>query len=862
MIGRKLGILGVVVLGAAACGMAMIGADTPLSLQKGVTASRAVGQNPPAAPEQARPAAGRPDSFNGAPAGAAAARAGGVAYVSSTGGEPWGMMGNVNALNDVFGAGNWTRLDFPTAVGNGLWGYDMIVLDGGDGATLEFIDFVNANRADMEAWTGAGGSLIIGAARWDDYSDFDLGFGMTLIYSGGSDGWADDVTHPVFDGPWGATGDYFYGSGLYHDHIAGAGFTSLMTGDNGQPILTERSFGSGHVIAHGLTLPFFGESSAWSENCWAMHRNLFAYAHDMIGGGEEELKYVQPFSCDEYMYFSNMNSNNPPYDWMRYDDFICTQTGDITKIVFWGGGWDVFSFEGCDLFQNLAAVQIDIYEWLPGGQCDWQHGALLCSNTIPLNQLEPAFECIGPNGTEEYYRFTANLPEPCYQEEGEHYVLMIAGVLIDPNNPCIFGWVNTPEDYNSLAYSHKPLTDEWICGGPDQAFELYTAPAGPVKYVQPPNCDDYVWFSNVNSNVNPWIRMDDFVCNQTGNIETIVFWGNGFDVDQWQECGLANIPQFLIEIYQWIPEGPCDWMPGQLLCSYQIPTEDLAPVYECTGPNGDYFKFTANLPEPCYQEEGEHYVLLIGGVLANPDDPCIFGWLPTPMIHWSVAASYDLWNDDWYCGDVDQSFALYTEGGDCIIDQNQPNAFSYMAAFSQTDLAQSFKQDHDSICGAGIHLYTAGNPGRVTISVWDALPNQGGTMLASGSDIGTPGNWIDVFWPTVSITAGQTYYLVFEDDNTGMGIYGDTNNPYPHGHVFANAGFQPYPNYDYTFRTYYDTGMQNTCPWDFDGNDVVNTADLLHLLGCWGTPCGDVDGDGDTDTADLLALLAHWGDCP
>jgi len=52
------------------------------------------------------------------------------------------------------------------------------------------------------------------------------------------------------------------------------------------------------------------------------------------------------------------------------------------------------------------------------------------------------------------------------------------------------------------------------------------------------------------------------------------------------------------------------------------------------------------------------------------------------------------------------------------------------------------------------------------------------------------------------------------------------------------------------------------CPADFDGDGDVDTADLLYLLGAWGTPNGDVDGDGDTDTADLLALLAAWGECP
>ena len=55
---------------------------------------------------------------------------------------------------------------------------------------------------------------------------------------------------------------------------------------------------------------------------------------------------------------------------------------------------------------------------------------------------------------------------------------------------------------------------------------------------------------------------------------------------------------------------------------------------------------------------------------------------------------------------------------------------------------------------------------------------------------------------------------------------------------------------------------EDPCPADFDGDGEVDTADLLHLLGAWGTPDGDVDGDGDTDTADLLALLAAWGECP
>ena len=60
----------------------------------------------------------------------------------------------------------------------------------------------------------------------------------------------------------------------------------------------------------------------------------------------------------------------------------------------------------------------------------------------------------------------------------------------------------------------------------------------------------------------------------------------------------------------------------------------------------------------------------------------------------------------------------------------------------------------------------------------------------------------------------------------------------------------------------YEYQVEESCPADFDDDGDVDTADLLYLLGAWGTPDGDVDSDGDTDTSDLLALLAAWGQCP
>jgi hypothetical protein len=139
------------------------------------------------------------------------------------------------------------------------------------------------------------------------------------------------------------------------------------------------------------------------------------------------------------------------------------------------------------------------------------------------------------------------------------------------------------------------------------------------------------------------------------------------------------------------------------------------------------------------------------------------------------------------------------------IDQNQPSGPAYMAAFAQGDLAQSFQQTHGNISGAGILLKAGtGTSDNVTIQLWNALPNAGGTMLAEASETGTQGQWVDVFWTAVEITPATTYYLVFTG-NTTLGITGDLNNPYPYGWVFANPGYNPFTSYDYAFRTYYDT---------------------------------------------------------
>ena len=59
--------------------------------------------------------------------------------------------------------------------------------------------------------------------------------------------------------------------------------------------------------------------------------------------------------------------------------------------------------------------------------------------------------------------------------------------------------------------------------------------------------------------------------------------------------------------------------------------------------------------------------------------------------------------------------------------------------------------------------------------------------------------------------------------------------------------------------------VESPCPADFDGNGLVDGADLVYVLGNWG-PCvdclEDINGDDRVDGADLVYVLGTWGACP
>jgi hypothetical protein len=155
-----------------------------------------------------------------------------------------------------------------------------------------------------------------------------------------------------------------------------------------------------------------------------------------------------------------------------------------------------------------------------------------------------------------------------------------------------------------------------------------------------------------------------------------------------------------------------------------------------------------------------------------------------------------------YQGPLDVSRSVMAICDAPILEVNQTVGGVCMAFINQTGLAQSYIPLQPNAAGAGVRTTTPSTGQTLTLSLWDALPNAGGNMLASGSTVTTGDVWIDVFWdPVVSVTPGNTYFIVIEGTVTAC-IEGSTANPYPDGNVFANPGYGAFPGFDYTFRTY------------------------------------------------------------
>lgn len=96
-------------------------------------------------------------------------------------------------------------------------------------------------------------------------------------------------------------------------------------------------------------------------------------------------------------------------------------------------------------------------------------------------------------------------------------------------------------------------------------------------------------------------------------------------------------------------------------------------------------------------------------------------------------------------------------------------------------------------------------------------------------------------------------------------IVGDINGDGLDDLVAVNSAEEEAPGPGATLGVLLNATQAAGCAEDLNGNGIVNGADLILLLGAWGSNPGgppDFDGDGIVGTPDLLTLLGAWGPCP
>lgn len=193
--------------------------------------------------------------------------------------NPWGNTFGITAMDDVFGAGNWTQSNFS---GSAAAIFDpsicFVMLEGSDGNAIALDNFLTANMALIESWVNAGGRLFINAAP-NQGVNINLGFGgTTLVYpTYSSTATAVNALDPIFLGPNLPTATSYTGSSYSHASITGSGLTLLLTGDVGETILANKTWGSGIVFFGGITQPNFHTPTTEAINLWY---NIFHYTND------------------------------------------------------------------------------------------------------------------------------------------------------------------------------------------------------------------------------------------------------------------------------------------------------------------------------------------------------------------------------------------------------------------------------------------------------------------------------------------------------------------------------------------------------------------------------------------------------
>jgi len=203
-------------------------------------------------------------------------------YLRSTIGQPWGQNTNEDAMDTIFGVGNWQDLRFETVnVGTLLSSATcFIFMEGSDDNDQALFDFLATNITAIENWVAAGGSLFLNAAGQGAPNVTPFGFGgvvNTWQPASPSVGIAPGASgHAIFAGPSLPVGIAWTGTSYSHNVLTGGGTTSLITdtADTSLIVAAEKAWGVGKVIFGGMTVTFYHSPQPEATN---LRENIIAY---------------------------------------------------------------------------------------------------------------------------------------------------------------------------------------------------------------------------------------------------------------------------------------------------------------------------------------------------------------------------------------------------------------------------------------------------------------------------------------------------------------------------------------------------------------------------------------------------------
>ncbi|WP_070137927.1 T9SS type A sorting domain-containing protein [Crocinitomix algicola] len=208
-------------------------------------------------------------------------------YLRSVVGEPWGSSSNTDAMNSVFGMGEWSTGFFESvdvaAVFSEQTGF--VYIDGSDAGALELATFLTDNITAIENWVSDGGKLFLNAAP-NEGGAIDFGFGGTTLNYSDASASVDVVNtkHPAFLGPNTPTSSVMTGGSYAHATVTGTGYQNILTrsGDATKVVLCEKAWGFGRVMMGGMTTSNFHspaiEATNWRINLihyLGNHKNKF-----------------------------------------------------------------------------------------------------------------------------------------------------------------------------------------------------------------------------------------------------------------------------------------------------------------------------------------------------------------------------------------------------------------------------------------------------------------------------------------------------------------------------------------------------------------------------------------------------------